>query len=124
MLWEVSWVERFGEDTDCVEPCRRKVAMILSVLIDPDLKYLHDPLLAAWCVIALLKVERTARRPGLFRWTRPAELDSIEALLRDCEQHMADRRGLPVDLKEKLKILESRGVFLPSDLHAVLASFM
>jgi hypothetical protein len=123
ILWEAYWVDSFCSHSDCVDQCRRKLSMLLSVLVDPEFKHFHDPNLVAWSVVALLKVERTARASGLRRLFRPPEVELLDALLRDCEQHAAERRWLPNDLEEKLRVLEGRGIFLPSDLQAVIRVF-
>lgn len=121
-LFEVWWIDRFIADADCVEPCRRKIAMILSLLVDNDYRHVHDPNLRVWAVLRALTIERNARQTGLRRLLRSREVEMLERVISDCESHVRDNRPLPSDLPLRLRALESLAVFLPSDLYGALNS--
>lgn len=120
VLFDACWVDRFILDGDCVTNCRRKIATILSLLVDDSYKYVHDPNLRIWAVIRALAVERTARRGGIKKLFRSREVEMLERVISDCQVHVRDGRPLPSDLATRLRALESQGIFLPSDIYSVL----
>ncbi len=120
VLFDAWWVDRFILDGDCVANCRRKIAMILSLLVDDSYKYVHDPNMRVWAVIRALAVERTARRGGLKKFLRSREVEMLERVISDCQVHVRDGRPLPGDLATRLRGLESQGIILPSDIYSVL----
>ncbi len=120
VLFEIWWVDRFIGDRECVSSCRRKIETLLSLLVDDSYHYTHDPNLSIWVVIRALVVERTARSGGLTKLLRSREIEMLERVIADCQQHVTDHRPLPRDLPTRLRALESQGVIFPSDIYPVL----
>jgi hypothetical protein len=122
-LFNVFWVDSFIDQANCFEQCRKKIADILWAFTKScDAAYLKDPVLCVWAVVRSLIVERNARTKGLAKLLRSKEVAMLDRVIADCQAHR--ERGLPADLADRLRILESHGVFFPSDIYPVVADSM
>lgn len=119
VLFDIHWIERFRKDRSTIEPCRDKLSKLLDLLADERFKYVHDPNLAAWCVINVLAVEVTARS-GLGSLFGSKDRDMIQRVMVDAGKHYDAGRGLPRDLEARLRALEGQGVMLPSDIYGAV----
>lgn len=116
VLYDVHWVEMFRKDRSTVEQCRSKLSTLLRLLSDESFVYVHDPNLAAWCVMNTLAVEVTARS-GLGSLFGSKDRDMVQRVLADAVSHWEAKRGLPRDMETRLRALEGQGVMLPSDIY-------
>jgi hypothetical protein len=118
VLFNVVWVTRYNGKPDCLDECRTKVAAILGIFSDRGAFWLQDPRLCSWAVGASLVVERNGQRKGFSKLFRSREVEMLERVIADCLAH----DGFPPGLADRLRIIESHGVFFPSDIYAAIAA--
>jgi hypothetical protein len=119
-LWDIAWVDVAHSDPSLVDGCRKVIGGLLEVFGDPELEWLRDPGLARWAVLASLRVEQTAQARGVRGFFRSGEADLLRALEAECAQRASARRPFAANLADRLRSLESRGVYVNPDLYAAL----